>query len=67
MSAVEDIKPQVEAECAEGHHCHSFNDKLAKCSERVAESEGEGRPALKSSLTLWNVLTTAPLPRSLLL
>ncbi|KND03107.1 hypothetical protein SpCBS45565_g07695 [Spizellomyces sp. 'palustris'] len=31
----EDPKPQIEADCAEGHHCHSLKAKLDACTARV--------------------------------
>ncbi|KAI8926431.1 ubiquinol-cytochrome C reductase hinge domain-containing protein [Entophlyctis helioformis] len=35
----EDPKPQIEAECIESHHCHSFKERLDACTERVEGGE----------------------------
>ncbi|KAI9100684.1 ubiquinol-cytochrome C reductase hinge domain-containing protein [Phlyctochytrium arcticum] len=36
----EDPKPEIEAKCAEGHHCHSFKARLDRCSEKIEAGNG---------------------------
>jgi ubiquinol-cytochrome c reductase subunit 6 len=40
-AGVEDPKPALKEECAASHHCHSLNETLHKCSQKVEAGEGD--------------------------
>ncbi|KAL2911636.1 hypothetical protein HK105_208900 [Polyrhizophydium stewartii] len=43
----EDPKPQLEEECGDSHHCHSFKERLEACSARVEGGESEGETCVE--------------------
>ncbi|KAJ3312655.1 hypothetical protein HDV04_002797 [Boothiomyces sp. JEL0838] len=63
MSEIVDQKPIIEEECKESHHCHPFNEKLAKCTARVEGGDAGEETCVEEFMDLMECVDHCAAPK----